>query len=69
MEVIISKDPLQKNPNCAYCGRVFNAQGLTLQIQVDHKKIDLPICRPCFETVPRFEATVNVDYESARVKR
>jgi len=69
MEFTLSKKPIQSNPNCAYCGKVFNDKGLSLQIQVDHRVIDFPICQPCFEMVPRFEATVNLETGYARVKR
>ena len=69
MEFTLSKKPLQNNPSCAYCGKVFTEKGLSLQIQVDHKVIDFPICQPCFEWVPRFQATVNTETGFARLKR
>ena len=69
MEFTLSKKPIQNNPNCAYCGKVFNDKGLSLQIQVDHRKIDFPICQPCFEMVPRFQATVNLETGYAKLKR
>jgi len=69
LELKLSKKPLGKNPSCAYCGRVFNDKGLDLQLEIDHKVIDFPICQPCFETVPRFEAWVNLEQGFARIKR
>ena len=69
MEFTLSKKPLQKNPNCAYCGRVFNDKGLSLQIQVDQKVIDFPICQPCFDMIPLFQAAVNLETGHARVER
>ncbi|MDI6756187.1 MAG: hypothetical protein QME78_17580 [Thermodesulfobacteriota bacterium] len=69
MELKLSKEPLLKNPNCAYCGKVFNEKGISLQLEVDHKAIHLPICQPCFEMVPRFEATVNPEHGFARINR
>jgi len=69
MELTLSKRPLQKNPNCAYCGRVFNDKGLSLQIRVDQKLIDFPICQPCFDMVPLFQAAVNLETGHARLER
>jgi hypothetical protein len=69
MEFTLSKKPLQNNPSCAYCGKVFNDKGLSLQIQVDQRVIDFPICQPCFDMVPRFQADVNLETGYARVKR
>jgi len=69
MEFTLSKKPLQNNPSCAYCGKVFNDKGLSLQIQVDQRKIDFPICQPCYELAPRFQATVNLETGYARLKR
>jgi len=69
MEFTLSKKPLRNNPNCAYCGKVFNDKGLNLQIQVDQRVIDFPICQPCFDMVPRFQADVNLETGYARVKR
>jgi hypothetical protein len=69
MEFKLSKEPLLKNPSCAYCGKVFNKKGVSLQLGVDHKVINFPICQPCFEAVPLFEATVNLEDEFARIKR
>ncbi len=69
MEFTLSKKPLQNNPNCAYCGKVFNDQGLNLRIQVDQRVIDFPICQPCFEMVPCFQAAVNLATGVARIKR
>ena len=69
MEFTLSKEPLQKNPNCAYCGKVFNDKGLSLQIHVDQKVIDFPICQPCFDMVPLFQAAVNLETGYARLKR
>ncbi len=69
MEFTLSKRPLLKNPSCAYCGKVFNQYGVSLQIRVDHKIIDFPLCQHCFEIVPLFEATVNPEQGYARVKR
>jgi hypothetical protein len=48
---------------------VFNEKGLSLQIQVDHKVVDFPLCQPCFDQLPRLQATVNLENGSARVKR
>jgi hypothetical protein len=69
MELTLSKKPLQNNPNCSYCGRVFNDKGLSLQIQFDQKVIHFPICQPCFEMIPLFQATVNLETGYARVQR
>jgi hypothetical protein len=69
MDLKLSKKPLLQNPSCAYCGKIFNKNGVSLQLAVDHKVIDFPICQPCFEMVPLFEATVNVEQGFARVKR
>jgi hypothetical protein len=65
----LCKEPLQKNPSCAYCGKVFNKKGVSLQLEVDRKVIHFPICQPCFEMVPCFEATVNLENEFARINR
>ncbi len=69
MEFKLSKEPLTKNPSCAYCGKVFNAKGVSLQLGVDHKVIHFPICQTCFEAVPSFEATVNLENQFARIHR
>jgi len=69
MELKLSKEPLIKNPSCAYCGKVFNTKGVSLQLAVDHKVINFPICPSCFEAVPNFEATVNLENEFARIHR
>jgi hypothetical protein len=69
MELKLSKRPLLQNPSCAYCGKVFNKEGVNLQVEVDHKVINFPICQPCFEIVPLFEANVNLELGFARVKR
>jgi hypothetical protein len=69
MEFILSKKPLQNNPNCSYCGRVFNDKGLSLQIHLDQKVILFPICQPCFEMIPLFQAEVNLETGYARVRR
>jgi hypothetical protein len=69
MELKLSKHPLVRNPNCAYCGKVFNKDGVSLHFEVDHKVIDLPICQPCFEMIPLFEATVSLENGFARIKR
>jgi hypothetical protein len=69
MEFTLSKKPLQNNPSCAYCGKVFNEKGLTLQLRVDHASVDFPLCQPCFESMPRLQATVNLETASARIKR
>ena len=29
MELKLSKEPLIKNPSCAYCGKVFNSKGVS----------------------------------------
>jgi len=69
MELKLSREPLITNPNCAYCGKVFNKKGLNLQLQIDHKAIHFPICQSCFEMVPLFEATVNLESGVARINR
>jgi hypothetical protein len=69
LEFTLSKKPLQKNPNCSYCGRIFNDKGLTLQIQSGQNVIHFPICQPCFQMIPLFQATVNLETGYARVKR
>jgi hypothetical protein len=69
MELKLSKKPLLQNPSCAYCGNVFNKSGLTLQMEVDHKVINFPLCQRCFEMVPLFEATVDLEGGFARLKR
>jgi hypothetical protein len=69
MEVTLSKKPLQNNPSCAYCGKVFNEKGLSLQFQVNRKVVDFPLCQCCFDQMPRLQATVNLENGSARVKR
>lgn len=69
MEFTLSKKPLHNNPNCAYCGRVFNDKGLHLQFHVDNRVIDFPICQPCFDMVPLFQADVNLETGYARVNR
>jgi hypothetical protein len=69
MEFTLSKKPFRDNPSCAYCGKVFNEKGLSLQIQVDHKVVDFPLCQPCFDQLPRLQATVNLEIGSARIKR
>ncbi len=69
MELTVSRNPLKNNPSCAHCGKVFNKNGFTLQMEVDHKLIDLPICPSCFDLLPRFEATVNLEQGYARFKR
>jgi hypothetical protein len=69
MELTVSKNPLKNNSNCAYCGKVFSKNGFSLQLEVDHKMIDLPICPSCFDRIPRFEATVNLEQGYARLKR
>jgi hypothetical protein len=69
MEFALSKKPLQNNPSCAYCGKVFNEKGLTLQLRVDSKSVDFPLCQPCFDLLPALQATVNLETGSARIKR
>lgn len=69
MELKLSKRPLLQNPSCAYCGKVFNKNGVNLQLEVDHEVIHFPICQPCFEMVPLVEASVNLEHGFARVKR
>lgn len=69
MELKLSRTPLLKNPNCASCGRVFNENGMNLQLKADHRVIDLPICPSCFNSIPRHEATVNLEQGYARMKR
>jgi len=69
MVFTLSKKPLRKNANCAYCGRIFNDKGLSLQIRVDQKVIDLPICQACFDMVPQFQASINLETGYARLER
>ncbi len=69
MEFTLSKKPLHNNPSCAYCGRVFNEKGLNLQIRMDRKVVDFPLCQPCFDQLPRLQATVNLETGAARIKR
>ncbi len=69
MEFTVSKNPIRNNANCAYCGRVFNEGGLSLQIRMDHREIDFPLCQRCFDMVPIFEAAVNPETGYARLKR
>jgi len=69
MELKLSRKPLVQNPSCAYCGNVFSKNGLTLQLEADHKMVNFPICQRCFEMVPLFEATVDLQGGFARVKR
>jgi hypothetical protein len=69
VEFTLSKKPLQNNPSCAYCGKVFNEKGLTLQLRLDQKSIDFPLCQPCFDLIPDLQAAVNLETASARIKR
>jgi hypothetical protein len=69
MELKLSKKPLEQNSSCAYCGNVFNKDGLTWQLETDHKVIHFPICPRCFAMIPLFEATVNLEEGFARIKR
>ena len=69
IEFKLSRKPLQKNPSCAYCGKVFNQNGVSLQLQVDHKVIDFPVCQPCFEMGSPLKAAVDLEQGVARVKR
>lgn len=69
MELTLSKNPLLKNPSCASCGRVFNERGVNLKLQVDDKTVNFSICQSCFDTIPLFEASVNLEQGFARVKR
>lgn len=69
MELKLSREPLQNNPNCAYCGKVFNKQGVNLQLKVNRKLINIPICQSCFDLVPLFEAIVNLENGYARINR
>ena len=69
IELKLSKEPLLKNPNCAYCGKVFNEKGISLQLAMDQKVIHFPLCQPCFEKVPLFVATVDVEHGFARLNR
>ena len=69
MELTVSKKPLQNNPSCASCGKVFNEKGMSLQFDIDHKVIDFPLCQPCFDLLPRVKATVNLETGFARIQR
>ncbi len=69
MEFTLSKKPLQENPSCASCGRVFQEKGLTLRLEYDHRVIDFPLCQPCFDLIPLFQAVVNLENGYARMKR
>ena len=69
MEFTLSKKPLQNNPSCAYCGKVFNEKGLTLQLRVDSRSVEFPLCQPCFDRAPRLQASVNLETGSARIQR
>ncbi len=69
MEFRLSRQPLMKNPNCASCGRVFNEKGVTLEIDIDEKRIQFPICQSCFDLIPLFEANVDLEQGYARMKR
>ena len=69
VEFKLSKEPITKNPNCAYCGRVFNEKGISLQLAIDKKIIHFPLCQRCFEAIPSFEATVNLEQGFARINR
>lgn len=69
MELRLSREPLQKNPSCAYCGNVFNQKGINLQLVLPDKTIDFPICQACSEMVTTFEASLDLDQGYARIKR
>ncbi len=69
MEFTLSKKPLHNNSSCASCGKVFNEKGLTLQLAIDHKVIDFPLCQPCFDLLPMVKATVNLETGFARIQR
>jgi len=69
MELKVSKEPLLKNPNCTYCGNVFNKNGLSLRLEGNRKVVDLPLCPRCLEKIPLFEATVDLEQCFARIKR
>ena len=69
MELKLSKQPLLQNPSCAYCGNVFNKNGISIRLEADHKVMDFPICPRCFEMVPLFEAVVNLEQGFVRVTR
>ena len=69
MEFTLSRKPFQNNPSCAYCGKVFNEKGISLQIRMDHRVIDFPICQSCFDIIPSFQAIVNTETGFARAKR
>ena len=69
MEFTLSKKPLQNNPSCAYCGKVFNERGLTLQLRMDRSSVEFPLCQPCFDSLPALQATVNPETGAARIKR
>jgi hypothetical protein len=69
MDLRLSREPLVRNPNCAYCGKVFNGPGVHLQLEDGEKTIQFPLCRSCFDALPYLEATVNLERGLARVKR
>lgn len=68
-ELRLSREPLQKNPSCAYCGKVFNQRGINLQLILDHRIIDFPICQPCSDRIATFEATLDTEQGYVRIKR
>ena len=69
IEFALSKKPLQDNPSCAHCGKVFNEKGLTLQLRMDSRSVDFPLCQRCFDWLPALQATVNLETGTARIKR
>ncbi len=69
MDLKISKNPLMKNPSCAYCGRTFREKGFHLEMEAGERSVHLPICPSCFELLPEFEATVDLANGYIRLKR
>ncbi|MCX5906833.1 MAG: hypothetical protein NTY64_06520 [Deltaproteobacteria bacterium] len=69
MELKISKQPRMKNPSCAYCGRTFREKGLNLELVEGERSIHLPLCPSCFDLLPEFEATVDLEHGYMRLKR
>ncbi len=69
MDLKLSRDPLMKNPSCLYCGKVFNAPGVHLQLAVGLKTIPVSLCQPCFNSVPLLETTVSLEHGLVFLKR
>lgn len=69
MDLKISRNPLMKNPSCAYCGRTFREKGLHMEMRAGERSVQLPICPSCFELFPEFEATADLEMGIIRLKR